>query len=311
MAILSDILSATFSGYSGYSGSSGTSGTSGYSGLSGFSGTSGYTGISGFSGVSGYSGLTGPSNTINATQDTATTSLYPVFVGATGSNQTAKATTTKLDFDASIGSLKVNLEGSIITGATLLGRTGSNSYGVYGYAQDVAALKYAVYGETHSTGSGSTAVRGLIDHGGVNTAVGNIAYYDGTNYYAFYTTDNSKFTGASIFNIIKQTQGTVNATTVSTTLNFNSSGNFFVNLSSSTTFTFSNLASNIGSSGYIFLKQDGTGGRVITLPAEAKTPGGRTIPQVTTANSLSMITFYVVDANTVVVNYISDFKTPA
>lgn len=108
--------------------------------------------------------------------------------------------------------------------------------------------------------------------------------------------------------IYKQVQGSISASTATTDLNFNTYGNFYVTLSANTTFTFSNLATNIGSSGYIFLKQDGTGGRTFTLPATAKTPGGRTITQTTTANSLSLITFYVVDASTVIVNYIADFK---
>lgn len=109
-------------------------------------------------------------------------------------------------------------------------------------------------------------------------------------------------------NIVKQTQGTIQANSATTTLNFNLYGNFYVSLSANTTLSFSNLNTNIGSSGYIFLKQDATGGRTITFPSQAKTPGGRTFTQNTTANSLSMITFYVVDADTVVVNYIADFK---
>lgn len=115
--------------------------------------------------------------------------------------------------------------------------------------------------------------------------------------------------GSLSSNIIKQPQVSVSATTTSTSLDFSASGNFYVTLSSSTTFSFLNISSNIGSSGYIFLKQDATGGRTITLPTEAKTPlGGATIAEVTTANSLSLITYYVVDASTVIVNYIGDFK---
>jgi len=50
--------------------------------------------------------LTIPADTdINAAQDTATTALYPVMVGASGSAQTAKVTTTKLSFNASTGEL--------------------------------------------------------------------------------------------------------------------------------------------------------------------------------------------------------------
>ena len=120
--------------------------------------------------------------------------------------------------------------------------------------------------------------------------------------------DKLQVNGAISTPIYKQSQGSVTASGATTDLNFNLYGNFYVTMNASTTFTFSNLTTNIGSSGYIFLKQDATGGRTFTLPSQAKTPGGRAIVQTSTANSLSMITFYVVDANTVIVNYIADFK---
>lgn len=106
----------------------------------------------------------------------------------------------------------------------------------------------------------------------------------------------------------KQPQQSVNGNTSTTTLDFSAYHNFYVTLSTNTTFAFSNLSNNIGSSGYIFVKQDATGGRTFALPSQAKTPGGRTIAQATGANSLSMITFYVVDSNTVVINYIGNFS---
>jgi hypothetical protein len=115
-------------------------------------------------------------------------------------------------------------------------------------------------------------------------------------------------TALGVVGPIKQSQISVNGNSATTTLDFSLSGNFYITLSSSTTLAFSNLSSNIGSSGYIFLKQNGTGGYTVGFPAQAKTPGGRTFTQVTAANSLSLITFYVVDANTVIVNYIADFK---
>lgn len=121
------------------------------------------------------------------------------------------------------------------------------------------------------------------------------------------STECSFLSGIST-NIVKQTQGNILGNTSTTTLNFNLYGNFYILLSLNTTLVFSNLADNIGSSGYIFLKQDSTGGKTFVFPIEAKTPGGRTFTQNTAANSLSMITFYVVDTNTVVVNYIADFK---
>lgn len=101
-------------------------------------------------------------------------------------------------------------------------------------------------------------------------------------------------------------QTTVSASTASTTINFALSVNFIVNLSSSTTFTFSNLQA--GQSGVIVLVQDATGGRTFTLPASAKTPkGGAAISQVTTANSKSVLSYTVLDGSNVLVNYIAEF----
>jgi hypothetical protein len=56
-------------------------------------------------GATGPIGATGPGGPINATNDTTTTTLYPVMVGAAGSNQTPKVTTAKLTFNASTGQL--------------------------------------------------------------------------------------------------------------------------------------------------------------------------------------------------------------
>lgn len=115
-------------------------------------------------------------------------------------------------------------------------------------------------------------------------------------------------TNSTSSNIIKQPQGAVAGNTSTVGLDFSQYGNFYVTLSTNVTFTFDNLTNQTGSSGYIFLKQDATGGKTITLPSVAKTPGGRALAQITAANSLSVITYYVVDTNTVIVNYIADFK---
>ena len=48
------------------------------------------------------------SNVINATDNTTSTSLYPVMVGAAGSAQVANVTTSKLSFNASTGAFSAN-----------------------------------------------------------------------------------------------------------------------------------------------------------------------------------------------------------
>ena len=62
----------------------------------------GYTGSQGTQGITG---TTGPGTSINATDDTSTTALYPVMVGAAGSAQTPKASTTKFSFNAATGAI--------------------------------------------------------------------------------------------------------------------------------------------------------------------------------------------------------------
>ena len=137
---------------SGYSGISGWSGTSGVSGWSGTSGVSGWSGTSGVSGWSGTSGTAGPSTTINAADDTTTTTLYPVMVGATGSNQTAKAGNTKgFTYNASTNTLQiVNLTtGSNVTAGTMTGNwslsTGSQFRATYADLSElyIADAEYA------------------------------------------------------------------------------------------------------------------------------------------------------------------------
>ena len=57
--------------------------------------------------VYAYTGPAGPNNVINAQNDTTSTILYPVMVGAAGVNTTAKVTTTTnyLTFDATTGQI--------------------------------------------------------------------------------------------------------------------------------------------------------------------------------------------------------------
>jgi len=135
-------------------------------------------------------------------------------------------------------------------------------------------------------------------------AVGFVITDNGTTKFTFEkTTGNLEIDGG-----IKQKQITYDVVATQQSIDFAASSNFLVNLGINSSFTFTNLTSSIGASGYIFIKQNSGGGKQFTLPVEAKTPGGRTITQVTAANSLSLITYYIVDNQTVIVNYIADFK---
>jgi hypothetical protein len=113
-------------------GSQGTTGTQGNTG--GAQGTQGTTGT-GTQGATGTQGVTGTqgagnfANTINATNNTSSSALYPVMVGASGSNQLANVTTGGLAFNASTNFLSVagNITGANIGGNSLLATPG-NAY---------------------------------------------------------------------------------------------------------------------------------------------------------------------------------------
>ena len=108
----------------GQIGSQGQIGTSiqGQVGSQGQIGTS----VQGTAGAQGVQGNIGPSTAINATNDTSTTLLYPVTVGAAGSNQTPKVrtTATAFSYNASTNALTATtfigaLSGNATTAATL------------------------------------------------------------------------------------------------------------------------------------------------------------------------------------------------
>lgn len=100
----------------------------------------------------------------------------------------------------------------------------------------------------------------------------------------------------------------ITASTANTALDLGDYDDFVVTLTSNTTFTLTNIDKKLGASGTIVVKQDTTGGRTFTKAAEMKTPlGGAGIAQVTAANSLSVLSYYVVDDNTVLINYIGNF----
>lgn len=132
----------------------------------------------------------------------------------------------------------------------------------------------------------------------INYADGKLYYKkaDGTTVDAF----------ESLYARNRQYVATVSAAT--TALDLGAYDNFVLTLSANTTFTVSNVAKKVGGSGTIIIKQDATGGRTFTKATEMKTPiGGAGIAQTTTANSLSVLSYYVVDASTILINYIGNF----
>jgi len=93
-------------GVQGVQGTQGVQGIQGITGAQGATGSQGTTGVQGATGSQGTQGASGPSTTINATDDTTDTSLFPVMVTTAGSNQTAQvASTRNFIYNASTGSL--------------------------------------------------------------------------------------------------------------------------------------------------------------------------------------------------------------
>ena len=106
----------------------------------------------------------------------------------------------------------------------------------------------------------------------------------------------------------KRLRGDINALTAAATtdIDFSAANHHSITLDQNVTFTFSNVSA--GQQGIIFVTENATGGYSFTLPATAKTPqGGATIVQETGANKLSIISYMVLDASNVLVNYIGDF----
>jgi hypothetical protein len=159
-------------GEQGTQGIQGTSGT-GTQGIQGITGT----GIQGTQGIQGTSGSSGPSTTINATDDISTTTLYPVMVGDTGSNQTAKArsTATALKFNASTNVLSAANFEAPGDGSTLYGpNTGWSQYlrvGGNGNTDTTNASVVTTNGNLHldaKTGGFATYLNFYKGTGGIN-----------------------------------------------------------------------------------------------------------------------------------------------
>jgi hypothetical protein len=158
----------------------GATGTTGDTGPTGSTGPTGPTGATGPTGSTGPTGATGPSTAINATDDTTTTTLYPVFVDAAGSNQTPKITTTKLAWNANTGSLgigtaspgsKLDIRATSPTGAT------TNQVAIMGTETSGAAATGGGIQFGGNDGSALGRVWGAVQGLKENSTVGDVASY--------------------------------------------------------------------------------------------------------------------------------------
>jgi hypothetical protein len=135
----------------------------------------------------------------------------------------------------------------------------------------------------------------------INTtyAYGNVTYkYNGTRWYIF------TIEGMSDLLSVVTPVGIVH------TANTSISKNFLINaLSSANTIAMSNLSTAIGQTGLITIKNPSSGTISFNqLPAYMKTPSGADINFVVDVNAVSIISYFIIDASTVICNYIGDLK---
>lgn len=90
---------------------------------------------------------------------------------------------------------------------------------------------------------------------------------------------------------------TVANSTANYAIDYNNGPNFDITLTANCTFTITNPPANSGAFN-MRLKQDATGGRTRTWPASVKWPNGTVPTLVTTANSVSVLTFVTFDGGT-------------
>lgn len=144
----------------------------------------------------------------------------------------------------------------------------------------------------------------------LDSGVIKLGQYSGNVLLGTATDNGSKLqvNGRASVNSVASGQQSITVSSGTTNLDLGAYDHFCLTMNASTTFTITNAAYKIGGAGNIIIKQDGSGGRTFTKSAEMKTPlGGATIVQNTTANTTSLLCYYVVDASTLLVNYIANF----
>ena len=94
----------------------------------------------------------------------------------------------------------------------------------------------------------------------------------------------------------------------SMSINFTQANNFFIDLQHDSAFSASHDSVCVGQSGVIAVRQDGTGGHVLTLPSTWKTPRGASITWNDDPDDMNLISYYIVSSSFVAINYMGDFS---
>jgi hypothetical protein len=94
----------------------------------------------------------------------------------------------------------------------------------------------------------------------------------------------------------------------SCSINFTQANNFFIDLQHDSALSASHDSLCVGQSGVIAVRQDVTGGRVLTLPSTWKTPRGASITWNDDPDDMNLISYYIVSSSFVAINYMGDFS---
>ena len=101
---------------------------------------------------------------------------------------------------------------------------------------------------------------------------------------------------------------TATSMTGANNVDLSTSANHNITITGNITLTPTNFSGRRGQSGIITLIQDSSGGHSITLNSLFKTPRGDSIAFDTSADGISLMSYYVIDASNVAVNYLGPFS---
>ena len=90
-------------------------------------------------------------------------------------------------------------------------------------------------------------------------------------------------------------------------IDFSTGVNFHISASGAYSITTSNVSGAIGQAGNIIIKNTAAT-TAAALPAEMKTPNGDTVINTNTSGAVNLISYYIYDATTILVNYVGNFS---
>ena len=157
-----------------------------------------------------------------------------------------------------------------------------------------------------------------------NAGINEYLYHNGdTNTYVRFQTDQTNIAAGGNELVVKSTgieattyisgsalvsKQTAASMTGANNVDLSTSANHNITITGNITLTPTNFSGRRGQSGIITLIQDSSGGHSITLNSLFKTPRGDSIAFDTTADGISLMSYYVIDASNVAVNYLGPFS---